>query len=161
MSTSFEYVLRNFKRIFIHVVVFGVLIFRPFHIFAQIRDWNDLDGDGIAAGGAHTDGSTEPLTDTCLVNGVPTLKCGEVVIANLLFMSNALILLILFIMFVLGSFRWMMSLGQPEKVENAKKTFTWAIIGLVVYASAYIILFTIDQLFLGGKGDVFRLKIGD
>jgi len=153
MSTSFEYVLRNFKRIFIHFAVFGVLIFKPFRIFAQIRDWNDLDGDGPLVADA--------TGNTCLVNGGPTLKCFEVVIGNLLFISNALILLVLFIMFVLGSFRWMMSLGQPEKLEHAKKTFNWAIIGLVVYASAYIILFTIDQLFLGGSGDIFRLKIGD
>ena len=141
------------NHISINLIIIGILMSRPMSIFAQIRDWNDLDGPSLIP--ANTAGNT------CLVNGVPTLKCGEVVIANLLFMSNALILLILFIMFVLGSFRWMMSLGQPEKLEHAKKTFNWAILGLVVYASAYIILFTIDQLFLGGKGDVFRLKIGD
>ncbi|PIZ62422.1 hypothetical protein COY16_04455 [Candidatus Roizmanbacteria bacterium CG_4_10_14_0_2_um_filter_39_13] len=138
-----------------NLFVIGIIMSRPMRVLAQIRDWNDLDGDDPASLPANAPGNT------CLVNGVPTLKCGEVVIANLLFISNALVLLVLFVMFVLGSFRWMMSLGEPEKVENAKKTFTWAIIGLVVYASAYIILFTIDQLFLGGSGDIFRLKIGD
>ncbi len=150
------------NRTSINLIIIGILMSRPMSVFAQIRDWNDLNGNGIAAG--DIDPATavrEPLTDTCLVNGVPTIKCFEVVIGNLLFISNALVLLVLFIMFVLGSFRWMMSLGQPEKLEHAKKTFNWAILGLVVYASAYIILFTIDQLFLGGKGDVFRLKIGD
>src|SRR3989339_592292 len=141
---------KYFKGIFIHLLVLGILLFRPFRIFAQIRDWNDLDGDDPASL------PPDALGNTCLVNGVPTLKCFEVVIGNLLFMSNALILLVLFVMFVIGSYQWMMSLGQPEKVEGAKKTFTWAIIGLIVYACAYVILFTIDQLFLGGKGDIFR-----
>ncbi|PJC31452.1 hypothetical protein CO051_04100 [Candidatus Roizmanbacteria bacterium CG_4_9_14_0_2_um_filter_39_13] len=153
MLTSCNYLKKYFNKILIHFFVLSFLLIRPFHIFAQIRDWNDLDGDGPLP--ANESGNT------CLVNGVPTLKCFEVVTANLLFMSNALILLVLFVMFVIGSYRWMLSMGQPEKVESAKKTFTWAIIGLVVYASAYIILFMIDQLFLGGSGDIFRLKIGD
>ena len=97
----------------------------------------------------------------CVVDGVPTLKCLEVVIANILFMSNALILLVLFVMFVIGSFKYLTSVGNPEKIEEAKGTFKWAIIGLIVYVSAYLILNFIDILFLGGKGDIFRLKIGD
>lgn len=153
MMTSLQYIQKYLERIIIHLAVFSLLMVRPFRVFAQIRDWNDLDGDGPL--------DPDASGNTCLVSGVPTLKCAEVVIGNLLFMSNALILLVLFIMFVIGSYRWMMSLGQPEKVEGARKTFTWAIIGLVVYASAYIILFTIDQLFLGGTGDIFRVKIGD
>jgi len=153
MLTSFKCLQKYYRKILTHLFILSLIFIKPFHIFAQIRDWNDLDGPGLTPPNA--------AGNTCLVNGVPTLKCGEVVIANLLFISNALVLLILFLMFVLGSYKWMMSLGQSEKVEGAKKTFTWAIIGLVVYASAYIILFTIDQLFLGGSGDIFRLKIGD
>ena len=119
-------------------------------VSAQIRNWDDLNGDGKVT----TD-------DSCLVDGVPTLKCFEVVFGNLLLMSNALILLVLFIMFVIGSFKYLTSLGSPEKIEEAKGTFKWAIIGLIVYVSAYIILTIIDQLFLGGAGDIFRFKIGD
>ena len=108
------------------------------YFLAQIQDWG-----------------------ACVVDGVPTLKCLEVVIANILFMSNALILLVLFVMFIIGSFKYLTSLGNPEKIEEAKGTFKWAIIGLIVYVSAYLILNFIDVLFLGGKGDIFRLKIGD
>ena len=108
------------------------------YFLAQIQEWGD-----------------------CVVSGVPTLKCLEVVIANILFMSNALILLVLFVMFIIGSFKYLTSLGNPEKIEEAKGTFKWAIIGLIVYVSAYLILNFIDILFLGGKGDIFRLKIGD
>lgn len=127
------------------VFLSGVFLFLPGRVSAQIRDWDNIDGNG----------------KSCLVNGVPTLKCAEVVTGNLLFMSNAFILLVLFIMFAIGSFKFLTSLGSPDKMEEAKKTFTWAVIGLVVYVSAYVILFTIDMLFLGGKGDIFKLQIGD
>jgi len=151
--------ITTLKKISINLSVFSLLFFRPFRIMAQIRDWNDLNGNGIPAG-TDTNGTIEPASDSCLIDGVPTLKCLEVVVANLLFISNALILLVLFIMFVIGSYRWLLSFGQPEKLEGAKKTFTWAIIGLLVYVSAYIILFTIDTLFLGGEGKIFRFEIG-
>jgi hypothetical protein len=76
-------------------------------------------------------------------------------------MTNAFILLVIFIMFVIGSFKYLTSLGDPGKIDSAKGTFTWAVIGLVVYLSAYLILFTIDVLFLGGKGTIFQFRIGD
>jgi hypothetical protein len=125
-----------------------VLVLNPPTVLAQLREWTDPNGDGNTV-------------DSCLVNNVPTLKCLEVVIANLLVISNALILLVFFIMFVIGSFRWLTSLGNPEKLEEAKGTFKWAIIGLIVYVSAYLILRIIDQLLLGGKGDIFRFQIGN
>jgi len=131
----------------IQFIVLSLLLSKPFQIFAQIREWDNPDG--VLA-----------TPDSCLINGIPTLKCLEVVTGNLLFMSNALILLVLFVMFVIGSYRWMMSFGQQDKIESAKKTFTWAIIGLILYVSSYLILFTIDQLFLGGSGSIFRLQIG-
>lgn len=138
------------------ITAFFIFLFisTPFQVSAQIKEWNDLDGKGVGL-------AADAPGNTCLVNGVPTLKCLEVVTGNLLFMTNALILLVLFVMFVIGSYKYLLSLGDPGKVEDAKKTFTWAVIGLVVYVSAYLILFTIDQLFLGGKGDIFQLKIGE
>lgn len=122
------------------ILAFSLLFIYTAPVSAQIRDWEDSG---------------------CMVNGVPTLKCFEVVVGNLLFMTNALILLVLFIMFVIGSFKYLTSLGNPEQVENAKNTFKWAIIGLIVYVSAYLILNIIDILFLGGQGDIFRFSIGE
>lgn len=98
----------------------------------------------------------------CVVDGVPTFKCLEVVFGNLLFMSSALIVLVLFAMFVIGSFRYLTSFGNPEKVKKAQGTFKFAIIGLVLFLSAYLILNVICVLFLGGFGSsckLFRLEI--
>ena len=134
-------------------LVFSIYLATPYNLYAQIRDWNNLDGEGGAA--------PDAAGNTCLINGGPTLECLEVVVGNLLFISNILILLVLFVMFVIGSIRWMLSLGQPDKVESAKKTFTWAVIGLLTYISAYVILFTIDVLFLDGQGKIFQFNIGE
>jgi hypothetical protein len=114
---------------------------QPVH--AQIQDWNK----DITEGG-------------CMVNGIPTLKCLEVVFGNILFMSNAFIILVLFIMFVMGSFTYLTSFGSPEKVKKAQSTFRLAIIGVIVYISAYLILKTIDIIFLGGQDKVFQFRIG-
>jgi hypothetical protein len=80
---------------------------------------------------------------------------------NIVFLANGLIVIVLFVMFLIGSFKWLTSLGSPDKIEEAKGTFKWAIIGLIVYVSAYLILNTIDMLFLGGTGALFKFKIGD
>lgn len=133
-------------------IMLSLFFFKVQDTLAQMRTWNDLDGSGPLP-------PDEP-GNTCLVDDVPTLKCIEVVTGNLLFIVNGLILLVLFVMFVIGSYKYLLSLGQPDKIEEAKKTFTWAIIGVVVYASSFLILLIIDNLFLGGQGQIFDLNIG-
>ncbi len=115
-------------------------MFNPFIVYAQgVNDWG-----------------------SCVVDGVPTLKCLEVVFGNILFMSSALIILVLFIMFVVGAFRYLTSFGNPEAVKKAQGTFKYAFLGLILFISAYLILNTICVLFLGGFGDkcqLFKLEI--
>lgn len=113
-------------------------------LIAQIKDW----GDRTAAN-----------PTGCIVDGVPTLKCFEVVFNNILIMSSALVILVLFIMFVIGSISYLTSLGNPEKIKKAQGTLKYAIIGFVLFISAYLILNIIDILFLGGQGKLFRLEI--
>ena len=134
-----------YKSILYSSLLVSLTFFYSHPVLAQLREWDGSDGQN----------------PSCLVDGVPTLKCIEVVFSNMLFLSNALIILVLFIMFVIGSFTFLTSLGNPEKVQKAQGTFKWAIIGVVVYVSAYLILTIIDVAFLGGKGDIFRFKIGE
>lgn len=136
------------KKILLRVGFIVSLLFIHFPVLAQINPWNDPNGDGNTA-------------DSCLVDGVPTLKCLEVVVNNAIFMANILILVVIFIMFLIGSFKWLTSLGDADKIGEAQNTFKWAIIGLIVYLSAFLILNTIDLLFLGGTGALFRFQIGD
>ncbi len=107
-------------------------------VYAQIQDWE---------------------SSGCMVDGVPTLKCLEVVFSNLLFMSSAFFVLVLFIMLVIGAFNYLTSFGNAEKVKKAQGTIKFAIIGLVLFMMSYLILFIIDVLFLGGEGKIFQFEI--
>jgi len=118
------------------------LLFPP-AAYAQIREWGPATGTG-----------------ECMVDGVPTLKCFEVVFQNILFISSALIVVVLFIMLVVGAFHYLTSLGNPEKLKKAQGTLRYAIIGLVIFMSAFLILKVIDTLFLGGCGNIFIFQIG-
>lgn len=96
----------------------------------------------------------------CVVDGVPTLKCLEVAFGNILFISSALIVLVLFIMFIIGSFYYLTSFGNPEKVKKAQGTLKFALIGFILFISSFLILKIIDTLFLGGQGTLLKFNIG-
>jgi len=111
----------------------------------QVQNW-----DNSATGGT-----------TCLVDGVPTLKCFEIVFSNILVLASGLIAVVLFIMLVVGAFSYLTSLGNAEKLKKAKGTIQYAVIGLVIFLASFLILKIIDVLFLGGAGNLFKFKIGD
>jgi hypothetical protein len=95
----------------------------------------------------------------CVVDGVPTLKCLEVVFSNILVMSSVFIILVLFIMFVIGAFTYLTSFGNPEKVKKAQETLRLALIGFFLFIGSFLILKTIDIIFLGGGGKIFKFEI--
>jgi len=95
----------------------------------------------------------------CVVDNVPTLKCLEVVFGNILVMSSAFIVLVLFIMFVLGSFRYLTSFGNAEKVKKAQGTLRYALIGFILFILAFLILKIIDIIFLDGGGTIFKFNL--
>lgn len=96
----------------------------------------------------------------CVVDGVPTLSCLNIVFANILFLSSFFIILVLFIMFIVGAFRYLTSFGNAEKVKKAQGTLRYALIGFILFISAFLILKIIDTLFLGGANKIFQFNIG-
>ena len=126
-------------------------IFLPlFTVSAQIQDWE-----------------TGP-SGNCVVDGVPTLKFLEIVFGNILFMSSFFIIIVLFIMFVVGSFRYLTSFGNAEAIKKAQGTLKYALIGFILFVSAFLILTIVQTLFLGGKQDtgsgkpnLFEFKLGE
>ena len=118
-------------------------IFLPlFTVSAQIQEW-------------------ETSTGSCVVDGVPTLKCLEIVFGNILFMSSFFIIIVLFIMFVVGSFRYLTSFGNAERIKKAQGTLKFALIGFILFVSAFLILTIIQTLFLGSGGaNLFEFNIG-
>lgn len=97
----------------------------------------------------------------CIVDGVPTLKCLEAVVGNILFAASSLIIIVLFIMFVVGSFNYLTSFGNPERVKKAQGTLKFAVIGFTLFISAFLILKAIDIMFLGGQNKIFNFTIGE
>ncbi len=95
----------------------------------------------------------------CVVDGVPTLKCLEIVFGNILFMAGAFFVLVLFIMLVIGAFNYLTSFGNPEKVKKAQGIFRLALIGFFLFLGSFLILRIIDFLFLGGAGSLFKFEI--
>ena len=104
--------------------------------YAQVKDWGD-----------------------CVVDGSPTLKCLEVVVSNIIFISSTISIIVLFVMLIVGGLRFVISAGNPEKIKNAKGTLTFALVGLGIFVGAYLIINTIDILFLGGTGKLLRFEI--
>ena len=98
---------------------------------------------------------------SCVVDGVPTLKCLEVIFGNILTISTGLIFLALFVMFLVGSFKYLTSFGNPEKLKKAQGTLKFAVIGLIIFLSAFLILKTIGFLFLGDSNKLFEFTIPD
>lgn len=115
-----------------------LFLIKPPLVFAQIKEWGD-----------------------CVVDGVPTLKCLEVIFGNILFISSGLIVLVLFIMFVIGSLKYLTSAGNPESIKKAQGTLKWALIGTLLFVGSYLILNIICALFLGGTKDckLFKFEI--
>ena len=58
------------------------------------------------------------------------------VIGSLLFVAG----IILFIMLVMGAFKFITSRGDPKRLDSARKTLTYAIVGIILVASSYLIL---------------------
>lgn len=75
---------------------------------------------------------------------------------------------IIFVFMVLVSgVQWILSGGDKEAVGNAKKRLTWAIIGIVFLALAFVIIRVIGQItgfeFFAGQNDTFteeKIKTG-
>lgn len=54
--------------------------------------------------------------------------------------------IVLFILLVIGGFKFITSGGDPKAVEGAKKTLTSAIMGLVIILVAYLLLVLITAI---------------
>jgi len=54
--------------------------------------------------------------------------------------------IVLFILLIVGGFKFITSGGDPKAVEDAKKTLTYAIGGLIVILISYLILVLISNI---------------
>lgn len=71
---------------------------------------------------------------------VATIRGFQCLVANVFSVILTVIGLAGFVMFIIGSFRWMLSGSNSKGVEQARGAMTYAIIGIVVALSGFIIL---------------------
>ncbi len=98
---------------------------------------------------------------SCMINGdVPTLQCVEVVIVRLLKFASSLTVFLIFVMFVLGAYYYLTAFGDSEKVKKAQNTMKYAIIGLLVFVSAYLIIRMVGFFLLGKPDALLKFDFG-
>lgn len=96
--------------------------------------------------------------DSCLIDGVPTLKCGEILFQNILLALGGIIFLLLLYLFFYGSLMWLLAGDDPARLKKAKGIFFSALLGLVIISGSYLALRIIGGI-LGI--DLTTFKIGD
>lgn len=83
----------------------------------------------------------EPANIACLTNLFTSLVQALVMVAGVA----------LFIMLLVGGFKYLTSGGDAKKIEGARSTIFWAIVGIIVMISSYAIIWTIEK-FTGVTG---------
>lgn len=76
----------------------------------------------------------------CVEKGVATVAGVQCLIANLLSIAMTGIGLVGFVMIIIAAYRFLVSGGSSGGTETARKTLTFAVIGIVVALSAFIVL---------------------
>lgn len=87
----------------------------------------------------------------CFADSVPnaekvaTIQCLVPMFTNVVQAIMALTGVALFVMLVVGGFNFLLSGGDPKKLEAARGTLTGAIIGLVVIVLSFLIILTVSK----------------
>lgn len=78
--------------------------------------------------------------NVCQSEGVATIQGVECLIANILSVAITLIGFAGFVMMIVAGFRYLVSGGNSKNTETARNTLTYAVIGLALALSSFIIL---------------------
>lgn len=77
------------------------------------------------------------------------------IIGSLLFIAG----IILFITLIMGGIKFITSGGDPKGLESAKKTLTYALVGIVLVTAGYLVLVFIRD-FTGNQNVLnFRIRV--
>jgi uncharacterized membrane protein len=79
----------------------------------------------------------------CLDNNVATLRCIPIVFSNVIRAALVFVGVIALLFIIYAGFSFVTSGGDPKKVQGARQTMTFAIIGLIVVLLSFAILFFI------------------
>lgn len=123
-----------FKNIFKSLLIALILttIILPGTVHAQ-EAWSGVCvAEGLQA--------TESGLEAGRGDDVATIQGFQCLIANAFSVIITVIGLAGFVMFVIGAFQWMLSGNNSKGVETARQSMTYAVIGIVVALSGFIII---------------------
>jgi len=80
------------------------------------------------------------------MEGVATIADLETVFQNLVRSILGFAGIVLFVLLLVGGFKYITSGGDPKAVESAQKTLTYAIGGLILILLSYLILVLIGAV---------------
>lgn len=115
-------------------------------LIAGVIAFSALGGLGASSVAAQTTKSFEELQASptgdgaCVIDGVVTIRGVECLLRNVFSVAISGIGFAGFVMLIVGSFQYLMSGGNTKGVEGSRNTMTYAIVGLVVALSSWIIL---------------------
>lgn len=81
----------------------------------------------------------------------------ESIIANVISVTVGLGFIAMLVMLIMAGFKYLTSAGEPKAIQSAHQTLTWAVLGLLFMAVAWVVL----QLIAGFTGlniTVFNIK---
>ena len=77
---------------------------------------------------------------TCSSNGVATISCIPIIILNFIYWGILLSGSIAVIVIIIGGIRFLVSGGDPKKLDQARKTIAFAVLGLVLVMLSFFII---------------------
>jgi len=84
--------------------------------------------------------SWSAINASCVVNDTATIQGIGCLLANVLSVALTLIGLAGFVMLLYAAFNMMLSAGNAQAMEKSKNTMTFAVVGIILALSAFIIL---------------------
>lgn len=93
----------------------------PNKVFAQTKTWKDINSH-------------------CVVDDVATVQGLMCLVANVLSVALPLIGIAGFVMMLFGALQWMLSGGNSQSVEKARNSMVFAVVGLVLALSSFVII---------------------
>ncbi len=77
---------------------------------------------------------------------IATIKDLEFLFGNVVSAALGLAGIVLFILLLVGGFKYITSGGDPKATESAQKTITYAILGLILILVSFLILVLIKTI---------------
>jgi Type IV secretion system pilin len=90
--------------------------------------------------------------------GIATISNFSCLFSNVVKVALGFAGIVLFILLIVGGFKYITSGGDPKAIEGAKKTLTSAILGLVLILVSYLILVLISAI-TGVDVTLFKITI--